>query len=211
MDLLRVMHNNWTQAWWRAWRTQPVMMSVLVLCLLVYLLQQLLGNSLIMALLHFPRTESMTQMRQVWRWLSPVFLHFSEFHLAFNLLWWWLLGQQIELLQGSTVLLSLLLITGIGSNLAQYLMTGMDFGGLSGAVYALAGYVWWLGLRRPQWGLQLPSGVMVQLVIWLVLGFTGWLSALIGHMANAAHFSGLVLGLVAAMLMMVFQRDTHVK
>jgi GlpG protein len=187
------------------------MMVVLSLCVLVYSLQQLLGNAMVMALLHFPQTESVLQMRQLWRWLSPVFLHFSEFHLGFNLLWWWLLGKQIESLQGSRVLLLLLVITGVGSNLAQYLMTGIQFGGLSGVVYALAGYVWWLGLRRPQWGLQLPAGVMLQLVIWLVLGFTGWLSAVIGHMANAAHLSGLLLGWFAAMLMMAFQRVMHVK
>ncbi len=186
-------------------------MLVLGLCVVVYLLEQLLGVSPVLAVLHFPRAESAVEMRQMWRWLTPIFLHFSFLHIGFNLLWWWLLGKQIERLQGSNVLLLLLLITGIGSNLAQSLMTGVEFGGLSGVVYALAGYVWLLGLRQPHLGLQLPSGVMVQLVIWLLLGYSGWLSAVIGHMANAAHLSGLVLGLLGAMLMMAFQRAIHVK
>jgi GlpG protein len=164
------------------------------------------GLSAVFNALHFPQLFVESESRQVWRWLTPIFLHFSVMHIGFNLLWWWILGKQIEVRQGSGFLFLLMLITGIGSNFSQYLVSGVEFGGLSGVVYALAGYVWLFGVWRPAEGLVLPSGIMVQLIIWLLLGFTGWLSALVGHMANAAHLSGLLLGLWAALLMIAMMR-----
>ena len=61
---------------------------------------------------------------QVWRLISPIFVHFGVLHLVFNL--WWLkdFGSAIERVFSSTYLLVLVLVFGLTSNVAQYWWVG---------------------------------------------------------------------------------------
>ena len=78
-----------------------------------------------------------------WRLITPIFLHFGIVHFIFNSLWLSMLGSRIERLSGSIHLILLVLISGLVSNLAQFWWSGAaNFGGMSGVVYALLGYIW---------------------------------------------------------------------
>ncbi|MFW1676154.1 rhomboid family intramembrane serine protease [Pontibacter sp. JAM-7] len=133
---------------------------------------------------------------QLWRFLTPIFLHFSPPHLLFNLLWIWVVGSRIEFSQGHRALLLLAVFSGICSNLAQYWDSGPMFGGLSGVVFALFGYAWLWDRLYPTQRLGLPPAMMGFMLLWLALGYTGMLSALgFGNIANTAHLAGLVAGL----------------
>jgi GlpG protein len=79
---------------------------------------------------------------QVWRLITPDFLHFSWPHIIFNSVMLWFLGSQVEFIDGRTRLLVLALVASLLSNGLQYLVTGPLFGGLSGVVYAIMGYCW---------------------------------------------------------------------
>lgn len=72
-------------------------------------------------------------------------------HIAFNLLWWWQFGGDLEQRLGSVRLIKLFVVSAIISGAGQYWVEGANFGGLSGVVYALAGYLWILGQRAPNW------------------------------------------------------------
>lgn len=134
---------------------------------------------------------------QLWRLLTPIFLHFGMLHLAFNGLWLWELGGMIERRQGAVRILGVVLLVGAGSNIAQG-MTGVSlFGGMSGVIYGLLGYLLAWNKLRPRQAFPLLPGVAVVMLIWLVLcifGFTALLG--VGDIANTAHVSGLVLGLL---------------
>lgn len=133
---------------------------------------------------------------QWWRLITPIFLHFSLLHILFNLLWVWVVGQRIELVQGGKALLALVLFSGLASNFAQYLTSGPMFGGMSGAVFGLLAYTWiWDRMeRRSRFGL--PPALMGLMVLWLVLGYTGVLEGLgLGAIANTAHLVGMLAGL----------------
>lgn len=139
---------------------------------------------------------------QYYRLLSPIFLHFGLLHLVFNCLWLGILGARIELLEGSLHLLILVLITGVCSNMAQYYWSGsIYFGGLSGVIYALLGYIWIKNKIAPYNYAPLPSGLMGFMVGWLVLCMTGILEIAVGiGVANAAHLGGLIVGLLIGLV-----------
>ncbi|MBV1789574.1 rhomboid family intramembrane serine protease [Marinobacterium sp. D7] len=133
---------------------------------------------------------------QWWRLITPIFLHFSVLHILFNLLWVWVVGQRIELLQGRWALLGVVLFSGIASNIAQYLISGPMFGGMSGVVFGLLGYTWLWDRLETRYRFNLPPALMGLMVLWLALGFTGVLEGLgLGAIANTAHLVGLLAGL----------------
>jgi GlpG protein len=92
-------------------------------------------------------------------------------------------------------LLVLFVFSAAASNVAQLVVSGPNFGGLSGVVYALVGCVWWLGWLKPAWGLSLPKPIVGFLLVWLVVGY---LDVLPVSMANTAHTVGLICGCLFA-------------
>ncbi|WP_419831593.1 rhomboid family intramembrane serine protease [Endozoicomonas atrinae] len=73
---------------------------------------------------------------------------------------------------------------------------GPNFGGLSGVVYAVLGYVWVYGKVRPSYPFQLSPAIMYMMVAWMLIGFSGLLDEVVGPMANPAHLAGLVCGIL---------------
>ena len=65
-----------------------------------------------------------------WRLVSPVFIHFSVIHLVFNCLWIYVLGQQIEKIDGKTLFITLIIFSGICGNYAQFISTGPSLFGV---------------------------------------------------------------------------------
>jgi len=168
----------------------PMTLLVMLVCTVIFVLQQLgMGNAIFQAL-HFPALAG--QEWQLWRWFGHALLHFSVMHIAFNLLWWWQLGGDIEQRLGSTKLIQLFLVSAALSGAGQYWVEGANFGGLSGVVYALVGYLWMLGYKAPQVGLSMPKPIIGFMLVWLVLGFMQPFMAI----ANTAHLVGLLSGVV---------------
>ena len=127
---------------------------------------------------------------EVWRLITPIFLHFGILHITFNMMWLWQLGGALERRQGWTDLLVLVLAIGVTSNLAQFYYAGPAFGGMSGVVYGLLGYFWVQGRLNRRFGMALQKPVVVMMSIWFVVCWLG----LVGPIANMAHTAGLVVG-----------------
>jgi len=139
---------------------------------------------------------------EVWRLFTPIFLHFGWAHLIFNMLWLFQLGSMIEQLQGQWRFALLVAVLAVTSNVAQYAIppvkllkyVGMvhygNFGGMSGVVYGLFGYVWLRGKFDPGSGLFIDQQTLIIALVWFVAGFTGYA----GPIANICHGAGLVVG-----------------
>ncbi|MCO7246984.1 MULTISPECIES: rhomboid family intramembrane serine protease [unclassified Halomonas] len=141
-------------------------------------------------------TETLTS-GQIWRLLSPAFLHFGWMHLIFNLMWVWYFGRQVEAFQGGRTLLLLLVVAGVLANLAQYAAGTVLFGGMSGVVYALLGHVWLMSRRVPGSGFFVPQMLVVFMLGWMVFTMTDMAGLVgFGNVANEAHLGGLIVGLV---------------
>jgi GlpG protein len=138
------------------------------------------------------------QHGQVWRLITPIFLHGNTIHLLFNVWAMVVAGTLIETRRGTRTLALLVLLSALASNVGQFLFVIffdqvlVPWVGISGVVYGLFGYLWMKGRYEPDQGMILhPSSVRLML-LWLLLGFTG----LLGGIANGAHLVGLVVGLL---------------
>lgn len=128
---------------------------------------------------------------EIWRLFTPIFLHFGPLHLLFNMLWLKDLGTAIERRHNSLVLAMLIMAIASASNLAQYLVRGPTFGGMSGVVYGLFGYIWMQSRYNPSSGFHLDKQIVTMMIAWFFL----CLSGLAGPIANTAHGVGLLSGM----------------
>lgn len=144
---------------------------------------------------------------QVWRIVTPILLHMSFMHILFNMLWFKDLGYLLEFNFGKNFLLLFVLLTGIFSNICQYLVSGPQFGGMSGVLYAMLGFIWVYKKLHSDFEYAIPRFDLGMMIGWYFLCLTGFL----GPIANTAHGSGLVIGMTAASLMKFKMEKERVK
>ena len=133
---------------------------------------------------------------QVWRLVTPIFLHFGIIHILFNMMWLRDLGTMIEMRKGWHYLLALIIAIAIPSNLTQFALSGPTFGGMSGVAYGLLGYVWMKSKFDPFSGFVLCSSTVATAMIWFVLCLGGW----VGGIANTVHVVGLGMGIACGLI-----------
>jgi GlpG protein len=170
---------------------------LIVICLIVAVLSRLGTSVDVLEHLFFARPGSVglsdVARGELWRLVTPIFIHFGGIHLLFNMMWLFELGTAIEEKKGHAFLGLFVLAIGALSNLAQYLIGGSPFfGGMSGVVYGLLGYFWMQGRYNPNFGYHLHQSTVILMLGWYLLCWTG----LLGPIANWAHTAGLVLGVV---------------
>ena len=143
-----------------------------------------------------------------WRLVTPMLIHFSFAHLAFNCLWIYVLGSKIEQYDGHFTFVTLLLISSVGANFAQFCFSGPSlFGGLSGVIYGMLGYCLIVELESKQERYELPPAIYMFMIVWLILGFLGILNLFgFGNVANFAHLGGLISGIIFGMILILLKK-----
>ncbi len=147
---------------------------------------------------------------EVWRLITPILLHSDIFHLFFNMIWLIVLGKQVEQHLGKLRYLGFILVTGILTNSAQYLMIGSSFLGFSGVLCAMLTFIWARQKYAPWEGYLLDKGTIVFVLFFIFFMFGLQLLAffLEAHnivylnvgIANTAHLTGAFLGWLLARL-----------
>ena len=189
--------------WYRVAKQHPAVTSLIVLSALGGILVSL-DYSLARQYLSFSGITG----GQYWRLITPIFLHFGMLHFVFNSLWLSMLGSRVEQSMGSIHLIIVVLVSGLASNVAQYSWSGaVNFGGMSGVVYALLGYIWIKNMLAPQSLLILPKGIVAFMIGWLFLCMTPVVTFFLGAgIANAAHLGGLLVGMLLGLAFGLVQR-----
>lgn len=186
---------NLRDRWQKRERSSGVLtMSLLITSVAVYLLSGMGTNKEILKGFYISlQSEGLTEVLngQFWRLFTPIFLHFSPLHILFNMYWLHVLGSQIERLKGSKFFITFVLTLALFSNLAQFFMSGPLFGGMSGVVYGLFGYVFIKCKFDPGDGFYIDSFTANILFAWFALCFLGVFASI----ANWAHAGGLLVGL----------------
>lgn len=160
-----------------------------------------------------PKAPILPEVRsgEIWRLWTPALMHAHLLHLAFNLLWFLYLGKHIEGRLGASRLFLLLALTALGSNLAQYIMSGPMFYGLSGVACGMAGFIWirqkkapWEGYPIPRATLNFLAGFVVLMILFdgmfLLLEIVRGPFEIGFSLANTAHVVGALVGMALGTL-----------
>jgi membrane associated rhomboid family serine protease/tetratricopeptide (TPR) repeat protein len=136
---------------------------------------------------------------ELWRFVTPVFLHVSRWHLACNLLFLWLFGPLLEVLIGTGRFLALYVIAGACGVVVGFGFHDEQSVGSSGAVFGVLG-----GLLS---FVLVNRGALRHLTTRHVIAFGASVGAflLVGltqpRIDNFAHAGGLAGGLLAGLVL----------
>lgn len=162
---------------------------------------------------YFTTMSYTVEQGQWWRFITPMFIHFSWLHIVFNLLWVWEFGRKIEFANGAVGLLVVVMASSLAANVTQYLLSGPGlFGGMSGVVFGLLGHSLIWSRLVPSKSMGVPNGIYIFMLAYLVIGFTGVIDLLgLGSLANGAHLGGLIGGVVTGGLAGLLARRSQAR
>jgi len=129
---------------------------------------------------------------ELWRLVTPIFLHSGVMHLLFNLYALYILGPILEGYIGHARFLAVFLISGLYGTLFSYALSGPVSVGASGAIFGLLGAIALFFLRyRDNFGPQgraILQNMLIILALNLVIGFSS------SYIDNWGHIGGLIGG-----------------
>lgn len=173
-------------------RLKSVVTIVEVLCIALYLLYVVAGTIVYKPFLLYDMSLVIEKFN-IWRLFTPALLHFSILHILFNLVMFEAFARKIENYFGWKKIFVIVFVISLISNLMQYyfIKDFTIFGGLSGVVYGVIGYMALLSQRKGlPYDLYIPKGLFLVSVLMIAFGF------LISSQANMCHLSGLIVGVI---------------
>src|SRR6058998_410260 len=192
-DQLEFLHAVWT-------RRPHFTYIFLAANIVIFLLMSLAGGTTNEATLMAFGVKSNAEINQgeIWRLITPIFIHIALLHLFFNSYALWIVGPQVEKLYGGARFVILYVVTGIAGVYGSYAYHPNTISaGASGAIFGLFGVLLTFGIRYrnsipPFFKRAVGTGVLPVIVINLIIGLT------IPEIDNSAHISGLLAGAVLA-------------
>lgn len=146
---------------------------------------------------------------EVWRLVTPTFVHLGVWHLVGNVVMLWYLGGQVETRYGTVrfgyLVLALALASSILQGLAPVEWGGSPFGGgLSGVVYGIFGFMWVKMMLDANSSFYMSGFLIVLMLGWFLFGVFNEVSGGMvqeANIANWAHGGGLATGMLIAYLL----------
>ncbi|MEU6713870.1 rhomboid family intramembrane serine protease [Nonomuraea sp. NPDC046802] len=165
-------------------RTTYVTWTLLVVNVLVFGAQYLVGNSVTLELAMWPNGVAM--LDQYYRLISAAFVHGGLLHILFNCWALYAVGPQLERAFGHVRFLALYLISALGGSVLGLWLDALNTPtvGASGAIFGLFGAMFVMGRR-----LNLDvRGIAVLIIINLAITF------LASGISWTGHIGGLITG-----------------
>ena len=132
-----------------------------------------------------------------WALVTSAFVHFTFWHVTFNVCWLWVLGSRLERAIGSLPFLAFVVVSAWVSSSFQLAVSDTTGIGASGVVYAIFGFMWPTRNRYPQFNDVLNTQTIRIFLIWMA-GCVVATYLDIWNVGNAAHISGLLFGGIVA-------------
>ena len=170
--------------------------TLLALTVFVYLLQMagqyLLKMDLVTAL--GLKVNVFIRQGELWRLITPVFLHGSILHIAFNMYALFLYGRELEARFGHGRFLLLYFLSAYAGNVLSFLLTASPSLGASTAIFGLlAAEGMFVFQNRPVLGKQANRVLMSVVYIAAINHFIGFTTT---GVDNFGHLGGMLGGLL---------------
>jgi rhomboid protease GluP len=193
-------YTEFLQAFWS--RRSTVTYTIFGINILIFLLMGLAGGSHndSMLLGFGVKYNPLIDQGEIWRLVTPIFLHIGPLHIFFNSYAIWIVGQQVEKLYGGARFTIIYILAGIGGVAGSYWYhPEVPSAGASGAIFGLFGALLVFGFKYrstipPMFQRAVGKGVLPVIVINLVIG------RMIPQIDNSAHVAGLISGALLALV-----------
>jgi rhomboid protease GluP len=133
---------------------------------------------------------------QLWRFLTPLFLHGGLLHIGFNSYFLYIFGPQVERMYGNVRFLIIYLLSGMTGTLFSFLFSQQNSIGASGALFGLMGA--WVALLYQNRKLLANTNRHLRSIL-MVIGINLMIGLSPG-IDNWGHLGGLVGGLILGLL-----------
>ena len=185
---------DFLRAFWA--RRTVIAYSLFALNILIFILTEFAGGSTNDATMFAFGVKSNFEINngEIWRFVTPIFLHYGLLHIAFNSYALWIVGPQVEKLYGGSRFLFLYVMTGIAGVAASYWYhPDTPSAGASGAIFGLFGVLFVFSIKYRKtipafFSRALGKGILLTVGINLVIGY------MIPQVDNSAHLGGLIAG-----------------
>jgi len=197
----RLPHQNWRPTV----ILSPVVLTLIIVNIAVFILELLAGgstNELTLHRLGELDTGSVIYRHEYWRLLAALFLHYGPIHIFFNLFALLLLGPPLERQIGGLLFLVTYALSGLGSSIVVVLLTRLrlldpvQLVGASGCIMGVVGT--WAGflLRHRHFPLARQRLRNIVIIILLQLAF----DVVTPRVSMSAHLGGLVTGFLLGLV-----------
>lgn len=143
------------------------------------------------------KVNSLIDKGQVWRLITCAFLHGGLIHIFFNMYALKILGPEIEYVYGKIKYLVIYLLSAIAASIFSYIFGAQSVSvGASGAIFGLFGAMLIFGIKhRKQMGKAYMMNILQVIFVNVIIGISS------SNIDNAAHFGGLIVGALIALLL----------
>ncbi|MGA9533565.1 MAG: rhomboid family intramembrane serine protease [Anaerolineales bacterium] len=180
--------------------SNPSTAAIILITVIVFIgqtiTQQLYGFDLLLAV--GAKSNADIMHGQIWRLLTPIFLHVGLLHIGVNMYSLYIIGPAVERPFGSARFTAIYFLSGVGGVASSLAFSQQRSAGASGAIFgllgALAGFLY---IHRSVFG-QAASGQLRQIVFVALLNLAIGLSPGID---NWGHIGGLLVGIALAFLL----------
>jgi len=150
------------------------------------------------------KVNSLIMQGQYWRFITPMFLHADEIHLAVNCYSLYIVGSQIERIYGRFKFSLIYFVAGILGNIVSFGFSLNPAVGASGAIFGLMGAMLFFALKRPSLlKSSFGANLITTIVINLAYGFFN------SQIDNNAHMGGFVGGFLTTGVISVSKEETR--
>ena len=200
---------------YQGWRTtivlSPVVLTLIIINLAVFVLELLAGgstNELTLHRLGELDTSLVLYRHEYWRLFAALFLHYGPIHIFFNLFALLLLGPPLERQIGGLLFFVCYAVSGLGSSIAVVLLTRLrllepvQLVGASGCIMGVVGT--WAGflLRHRHLPLARQRLRNIFIIVLLQLAF----DFVTPRVSMSAHLGGLFTGFLLGLMVPVRSR-----
>ncbi len=170
------------------------LLAVTIVCFgLQMLSQSILGQNVDLLYIYGGKINQFILQGQLWRLITPVLLHGSIPHIAFNMYALYVIGPGLEKHYGHGRFLLLYLLAGYAGNVLSFLLSPNPSLGASTAIFGLvAAEVVFILRNREMFGKR-ASGMLINLVVIIAVNL---LLGLNPGIDNWGHLGGLVGGFI---------------